>query len=508
MTCEKAEGLLSAYLDDMLTPQLSQEVAAHVEGCASCREILADYRRSDASIATSLQTAQVEPPASLRDRIFSSAEYAAILKHAAEVEASQETERVRSVEDTPRRAAAPPGWARGALAAAVALIVFGSALLIKQGLLYSGTPSAHSTTILNGNPGTQPLAAGTRVIYEQGGVLWSVLASGSDQADHLTPSGVHVGAWSVSPDGRSVAYVDEATGRIHVMRSDDQNDLATSSVSSTGPGAKLVWSPDGLRIAYIAAQSAGSPALRIVNADGSNDIAVEGSTAVAGAPVWSSDAAFLAYVQGDNSGETIWVYNAATKLTRDVSAADPAGAHGQVTASGPRWLADTGKPRVTWATTDGTRITGIYVASALSGAAVRESAAGATLGAADVSWAPDGASAAFVTSDGRLDLWSPAAGASVVSSVANVSGTPVWSANSHRLAVASGSNVIVVDVASGSANVVAADGTPVSFMFAPDGAGLAVATASGVTMYVDVAAPAKTVPGSAEYGTLAWSIAG
>ncbi|MGH2516309.1 MAG: anti-sigma factor family protein, partial [Ktedonobacterales bacterium] len=51
MTCEKAESYLSAYLDDMLDPQLRQDVAAHVEQCAHCAEVLADYRRGDALLA-------------------------------------------------------------------------------------------------------------------------------------------------------------------------------------------------------------------------------------------------------------------------------------------------------------------------------------------------------------------------------------------------------------------------------------------------------------------------
>ena len=283
--------------------------------------------------------AQIEPPASLRDRIFDSAEYAAILRHAAETRESEEAARVRSAGDTPRRAAAPPGWARGALAAAVALLVFGSALLIKQGLLYSGTPSARTTTVLNGNTGTQPLAAGARVVYERDDALWSVLASGSGQADQLTPQAIRVGAWSVSPDGTQVAYVDLATGRIHVMRSDDQNDQATTSVSITTASATLAWSPDGLRIAYLAAAGA-STTLHVVNADGSNDLAVNGSIAVSGAPVWSGDAAFVAYVQNDAGGQTLWVYDAATKLTREISPVDPAGAqcadHGERPAMAQR----------------------------------------------------------------------------------------------------------------------------------------------------------------------------
>ncbi len=507
MTCEKAEELLSAYLDDMLTPQLSQEVAAHVEGCASCREILADYRRADASIDVNLQAEQIEPPASLRDRLFNSAEYAAILRHASEAEGSKEVAHIHSAGEVPRRSAAPPGWARGALAAAVALIFFGSALLIKQGLLYSGTPSARTTTVLNGNSGKQPLAAGARVVYERGGVLWSVLASGSGQADQLTPKGIRVGAWSASLDGMQVAYVDLATGRIHVIRSDDQNDLATMSVSITTDSAALAWSPDGLRIAYLA-PSGGSTTMHIVNADGSGDRAVDGSIAVDGAPVWSGDAAFVAYVQGGAGEQTLWVYNAATKVSREVSVLDPSGASAQITVSGVRWLNDAANPRVTWATTNGTAITGIYAASATSSGALRETAAGTTLATTDLSWSPDASSAAFVTSAGQLYTWTPAAGARSVAGLTSAIGTPVWSADGRSMAVVAGGGVMVVNVATGVSQTVAAQGNVMSIAFAPAGTGVAIASASGVTVYTDVTGTGHAVAGAAERGALAWTIAG
>jgi hypothetical protein len=76
MNCERAEGYLSAFLDDALDPRLSQQVRAHVEQCAQCRAILDDYRSFDHLLAT---TARVEPPESLRVRIFESEEYRRIL---------------------------------------------------------------------------------------------------------------------------------------------------------------------------------------------------------------------------------------------------------------------------------------------------------------------------------------------------------------------------------------------------------------------------------------------
>jgi hypothetical protein len=72
MNCEHVEGLLSAYLDDLLTVHTYDKVALHLEGCKSCRSLLADYRRYDALLTL---LPRVEPAPQLRDALFSSPAY-------------------------------------------------------------------------------------------------------------------------------------------------------------------------------------------------------------------------------------------------------------------------------------------------------------------------------------------------------------------------------------------------------------------------------------------------
>ena len=72
MNCEHVEGLLSAYLDDLLTVHTYHEVALHLEGCKSCRSLLADYRHYDALLTL---LPRVEPSPQLRDALFSSSAY-------------------------------------------------------------------------------------------------------------------------------------------------------------------------------------------------------------------------------------------------------------------------------------------------------------------------------------------------------------------------------------------------------------------------------------------------
>jgi Tol biopolymer transport system component len=546
MTCEKAEEFLSAYLDDMLAPQLRQEVAAHVEGCTSCEGILSDYRRYDSLLA---MDRRVEPPLELRARIFDSPEFAAILAEQRDADAP-------AAPHLPRRIGASPGWVRGAVAAAVAVLLFGSALLIKQGLLTSGTPGTRITTPLAGNTGTKPLAAGNRVVFARGGSLWSAPEQGASLADQLTPVGVHVGAWSVAPDGKHVAYVDAATGRIHVIRSDDQNDLATYSVSITTSEASLVWSPDGQRIAYLAARPGDSPMLRIVNADGTNDIPVNAdSGAVTGTLVWSPDGSFLAYLAhgaGGNTFESVWIYNTAQHTHYQLAPADPTDAQAQVLAGNLHWLADTQHPVVTWAASDGERITGVFSQGALVGTQPqRLKSAGRTYSAADfsatyaggawlvssadapatlslvsasggasrtletgvayahIAWSPGGDTAALVSHDGALSLWSAAGVRSAVGG--GVLGMPVWAPDGQRVVVGADNGLIVLHLRNGAVSAVtrlATAGQVTGIVLASDGKGLAIATSSGVTLYADESGQPKMIVGAADAGALAWSVAG
>src|SRR5262249_49884264 len=132
-----------------------------------------------------------------------------------------------------RQAGASPGWVRGALSAAAIVLIFGAALVIKQGLFTPATSGQHSAPTLGGSPDVKPLAQGTRIVYAHDDSLWSAPENGPGVAERLTPRGIRIGAWSVAPDGAHVAYVDSATGRIHVVRSDDQDDAATDNISIT-----------------------------------------------------------------------------------------------------------------------------------------------------------------------------------------------------------------------------------------------------------------------------------
>ncbi|HEX6543339.1 MAG TPA: zf-HC2 domain-containing protein, partial [Ktedonobacterales bacterium] len=213
MTCERAEDELSGYLDDVLDPQLRQSVEAHLATCERCQEILADFRRGDELVRA---LPFIEPPPDMRERFFNSSRYL----HLARARSRQ------------RNYVTPLSGAL--VAAAVLVLTLGGALLFRQGFLPTQQANHHGSTTTIGNPGggIVPLPAGTRLIYEHGDALWSAPESGSGLPQQLTPKGVQVAGWSVSPSGRMVIYIDAHTGALHSIRADALNDTVVGTVTN------------------------------------------------------------------------------------------------------------------------------------------------------------------------------------------------------------------------------------------------------------------------------------
>src|SRR6185437_5110962 len=284
MTCEWAEGYLSAYLDDALDPQLRKDVGAHIEQCARCQALAEEYRRNDQLLTT---MAPVEPSDQLRQRIFESPAFAALARELERETADSPPGRVAS-----RRA---PLYLRALVPlAALLTISLGAALLFRQGLLpFGGQTARQQQTNTFGNPGSfdLPLSAGPRLVFLNGGALWSVAeyapnstAGAPGTPQRLTAAEAHVSAWRVSPltattnGGARIAYVDSLTGALHIVHSDGQADTIVGAVSPTqSPSASfwtsavgraalasLTWSPDGAHLAYIAATPDGGAQTRIV----------------------------------------------------------------------------------------------------------------------------------------------------------------------------------------------------------------------------------------------------
>lgn len=574
MNCEQAEDILSAYLDNHIDPPQRTEFEAHLAGCAECSATLAEYRRFDDMLRTA---PRVAPAESLRASIFGSDEFAEILRS---LDQDHDDAGRPTPAAGPGRRRATASWSRrGLQVAAVLALALGSALLVTQGLLHSSPSGRRSQPLTISGTGQQaPLAAGNRVVYLRDANLWSAPQNGPGIAQRLSPSGTQVAGWAVAPDGQTVAYIDAKTGEIHVIRADGQSDHVVgatavapqasgfwSSASGQAVRSGLAWSPNGEQIAYLAAGDEHSTTLRVMNADGTNDRAVDSTSgAMFGAPVWSADSLRVAYTLTAQGAQSVWSYNEDLQTSRRLAVqADPADAN--ATATQIAWLPDTVHPALTWAAMDGQSVTGVFTQALLNdGAPARLTRPGvhsttvsyrargggvwlvATPGSevqaispttgtgagttlldmisattgndigtpvdgviSAVSMAPVGDMAAFVTSDGALILWS--SGKPAVTITMGAHGTPVWSADGMQLAVPISEGVVTLrvsnDVAVQVARVGGASGES-TLAWAPDAHTLAIGGVGGVTLVAADGSQQRVVDGQPAGGAaLAWTLA-
>ncbi|HZU67178.1 MAG TPA: zf-HC2 domain-containing protein [Ktedonobacteraceae bacterium] len=412
MNCEQVEELLSAYLDNQLATEERHEVAAHLRHCAHCNAILADFRRNDTLLR---HLPRVSPDPALRQRIFSSPEYleltgtfdarssspeedwtvpnlpasrsrrnAAGRPHLVALPGGRSTTPNAAVRRSPtrgnltgRRPRKPVTWRL--LAVAVAAILF--IVIGIGGFLGYNLWSQHPSTAGNGaitppaafqQPGV-PLSAGMRFVFLRNGTLWSALAdSSSTQIDRLTPANVAVATgWAVSPPlpGRSagdmLAYIDLQQARVHIIRSDGQQDtviplplfkagVSPASMWDTTTGMNilnsLAWSADNSMLAFVADPSgSGQTNLYIYSTQTGTvqmvSLPVKGSAVH---PTWSPDGVRLAFEVINSAATSIFDYNTQNHglliITGNAIARDNAG-DSVLTLD---WSPDINAPTITW----------------------------------------------------------------------------------------------------------------------------------------------------------------
>jgi WD40 repeat protein len=602
MNCKAAEGQLSAYLDSALDPTVRAEIETHLEQCANCGSLLAEYRYFDGLLRG---MPRFEPSEGLRARIFDSPEFADILREVegtgAEPSArwpvfSRPAARARAgdapaaghdrpLEPLPipaknpapagvgRRHGSAPPWARVAASVAAAIVVLaGSALLLKQGLSHSDRATHHGISSVAAYPNQTPLAAGPRVVYQRDGALWSAPDHGAGAARQLTPQGEVVGeGWVVAPARDAVAYIDETTGALHIIASNDQRDhvvgagarlvarAALGTIWSSPEGqailSGLVWSPDGTQIAYLSDPSAtGQVTLRVAPADGTRTpTTISPAGAGAARAAWSPDGTRVAWVQTDAAGQSVWDYNLATSQMRRLG---DSGRDAAATVRTLAWLSADQGPAVTWATADPAsgRVSGIYLSQVLQGTDARPLTAGGqnftaaaftatagglwllsdgsatyqlaplsgTLapvaglpgGAATIAWSPDGALAVVVSTSGDLRVWARGEHSTLVTSGVSLGVPLAWSPDGSALGFVSQGQLALAHLAAGSSAGVSASVTVVSSLtsvtsiaWSPDGTAFAAGGDDGVTRGLADGTALARVDTHAARGAVVWSVA-
>lgn len=409
MSTEHIEDLLSAYLDNALTQEEQETVVLHLQTCAACNTVLADFRRFDTLLA---KQPRVSPPIALRERIFSSKEYLELIEdmsaepitsgsaiaHDVKNRQTLPQKRVRSSDDTsrphlvalPAKMQSPPlseqetkvhirtpqrrnmyiqRFMQVAIAACLLLTLgvgsfIGWNLWQEQGKTAS---NAHDITPPQSLHQGGPLPAGMRFVFLKDGSLWSTPEDGSTQAVRLTSTTVTVAQhWAVNPApaghsaGNLLAYVDTKQGYVHTIRTDGQSDTvikqpllqnasATSWNTPLGESVlnSLSWSPDGHTLAFIAATTTTSTIYTYSTSTNQIHSIVLSGTGSISHFVWSPNGVRIAYSFTHNGVTSIVDYNVLTQEALTVAPTIATAQNPHDTVQTLDWtLNDT--PTVTW----------------------------------------------------------------------------------------------------------------------------------------------------------------
>lgn len=170
--------------------------------------------------------------------------------------------------------------------------------------------------------GFSPL--GDRLAVVSAGALWLMNPDGSS-AVQLASS---VGNFAWAPDGKRIAYIQDASHEIHLIGVDGLNDTVLPRATPGGFDG-IAWSPDGTHIAFEGPGPSTPRTVYIVNLDGSGlrdiELTLPGpSLRASGEPTWSPDGRQLAIardlIMPDGTHETnLWIVTLATNDARRIT---------------------------------------------------------------------------------------------------------------------------------------------------------------------------------------------
>jgi len=126
---------------------------------------------------------------------------------------------------------------------------------------------------------------------------------GSNQ-EQLTTSGVEVGYYSCSPDGRRLTYGTEGD----IIAINDDGTWLTVFLSGR-KGYEPAWSPDGTKIAFQSWEHEPSE-IYVMDVDGGNLTRLTDNSAYDDYPIWSPDGTKIAFVSDRDGNREIYVMNA------------------------------------------------------------------------------------------------------------------------------------------------------------------------------------------------------
>ncbi len=130
-----------------------------------------------------------------------------------------------------------------------------------------------------------------------------------------------------SPHGDHMAYQSDRTGALNIFVMDivsgswaDEAGVRQLTHSAPGSGSwEPAWSPDGIDLAYSAAQAAGSD-IFVVQPDATGRERLTNNKAIDGSPSWSPDSKQLAFFSDRNGDWDIYIMNADGSQVRQLTA--------------------------------------------------------------------------------------------------------------------------------------------------------------------------------------------
>ncbi len=140
--------------------------------------------------------------------------------------------------------------------------------------------------------------------------LWTVEATGGEPQSVTKSAGVKQKV-VLSPDGKRITYIARLTGNedweIWIANADGSN--ATQVTDNSASDREMVWSPDSTRIAFTTSRD-GNGEIYVMNADGSNQTNLTRTDAAEGFPAWSPDGKQIAFTSTRDGNSEIYVMNA------------------------------------------------------------------------------------------------------------------------------------------------------------------------------------------------------
>jgi Tol biopolymer transport system component/DNA-binding winged helix-turn-helix (wHTH) protein len=218
---------------------------------------------------------------------------------------------------------ASPTWSRGGRY--LAFTVFEGGL--ENGVWLLDIASGTTQPLARG-PGLYELvfAADDRAIYAAGGEAFLMRigfdperAAGTGERELIPIAGVPaVRGLSISADGATIAFAGLALNSqiwMQPVRPDGTRagDARAITSDTSRRNSLATMSPDGTKIAYMSTRGGTPPDVWVMNADGTEPIALTSDEAADGKPIWFPDSRRVAYMSNRNNQLGVWAVDVNTR---------------------------------------------------------------------------------------------------------------------------------------------------------------------------------------------------